>query len=138
MSYPTCKINISKKGDNMRKSIMVSRMDKTKATKIIQAMSGSDIIEAENMVVVNTRKGLATICTEGVGWFKNDEDKYLVGAWIDYSNPSFYFTEEQLLSCLSDEKVDLKDFINTFGDRLENNFSIWYSYISEKSQELVK
>jgi len=122
----------------MRKSIMVSRMDKTKATKIIQAMSGSDIIEAENMVVVNTRKGLATICTEGVGWFKNDEDKYLVGAWIDYSNPSFYFTEEQLLSCLSDEKVDLKDFINTFGDRLENNFSIWYSYISEKSQELVK
>ena len=117
-----------------RPSIMVHKLD---AEKVV-ATIGRDDIEAESMVVVNTPKGLATICTEGVGWWKNDDGKYLVGFYVGYSNPSYYMTEDELLSCVSSEQVDLADFIRSFGDRLENNFDLWYYQVKDTPQTILE
>jgi hypothetical protein len=124
----------------MRKSIMVRQLDLTKLEKVIRSgisASSTDKIEAEPMLVVNTADGLATICREGVGWWKNDNDMYLVGFFQGYSNPSLHITENELLSCLSDTDVDMAEFINKFGDRLEVNFDLWYNQVKDVSQDIA-
>jgi hypothetical protein len=122
-----------------RPSIMVRQLDTTKLEKVIRSgirASSTEQVEAEPMLVVNTADGLATICREGVGWWKNDNDMYLVGFWQGYSNPSLHITENELLSCLSDTDVDMAEFINTFGDRLEVNFDLWYGQVKDVSQDI--
>jgi hypothetical protein len=124
-----------------RPSVMVNKLDTDKLTQLLYWKNvevGSDARpEGEAMAVVNTAKGLATICYEGVGWWKNDEDKYLVGGYIGYSNPSYYLTEDELLSCLSSEQVDLAEFINSFGARLEVNFDLWYNQVKDIDQSIM-
>ena len=41
------------------------------------------------------------------------------------------------VSLISDEQIDLAEFVRMFGDRLENNFYIWYRYGYDFSQRLV-
>ena len=115
---------------------MVSQIDTDKLATLLNTKMDRDDLQGEQMVVANTVKGLATVCSEGVGWWKNDEGKYLVGAWVGHSNPTFYLSEDELLSCLSSEQVDLAEFINTFGSRLENNFDIWYNQVKNVSQDI--
>jgi hypothetical protein len=115
---------------------MVNKIDNRKLGDLLNAKTNRSDLEGETMVVANTDKGLATVCSEGVGWWKNDDGKYLVGAWVGYSNPTFYLTEDELLSCLSSEEVDLAKFINTFGDRLETNFDLWYEQVKDVSQDV--
>ena len=119
-----------------RTSVMVSKLDTDKLAAFLNTKYDRDDLQGEAMVVVNTPEGLATICHEGVGWFKNDDDKYLVGAYVGYNNPTFFVTEEELLSFVSDEQVDLADFINRFGDRLESNYSIWYNQVKDTPQNV--
>ena len=115
---------------NNRKSILVNRLDGDKATALIRSQTVPNLAPdavAEDMVVINTPRGLATVCTEGVGWFANDDGEYLLGAFIGYHETSYMITEDELKSCILGEMIDLKDFINVFGDRLETNFTIWYN-----------
>ena len=120
-----------------RPSVMVNKIDNVKLGDLLNAKTDRNDLEGEAMVVVNTPEGLATICNEGVGWFKNDDGKYLVGGWVGYSNPTFYLSEDELLSFLSSERVDLAEFIRSFGDRLETNFDIWYYQIKDTSQDIA-
>ena len=119
-----------------RTSVMVSKLDTDKLAAFLNTKYDRNDLQGEAMVVVNTPEGLATICHEGVGWFKNDDDNYLVGAYVGYNNPTFFVTEEELLSFVSDEQVDLADFINRFGDRLESNYSIWYNQVKDTPQNV--
>ena len=123
-----------------RPSIMVNQIDTEKLTNLMYWKNvevGSDARpKGEAMVVANTPEGLATVCHEGVGWHKNEEGKYLVSGWIGYSDIVYRITEQELLSCLSSEQVDLAEFINSFGDRLESNFDIWYSQVRKVSQDI--
>lgn len=123
-----------------RPSIMVNQLDTKKLTELLywkNVEAGSDARpEGELMVVVNTPDGLATVCHEGVGWHKNDENKYIVSGWIGYSDIVYRITEDELLSCLSSEQVDLADFINSFGGRLESNFDIWYNQVKKTPQNV--
>jgi len=119
-----------------RTSIMVNKIDNRKLGDLLNAKTDRSDLEGETMVVVNTPEGLATVCSEGVGWWKNDDGKYLVGGWVGYSNPTFYLTEDELLSCLSSEEIDLAEFINKFGDRLEVNFDLWYDQVKDVSQDI--
>jgi len=124
----------------MRKSVMVRQLDLPKLEKVIRrgiSASSTDKIEAEPMLVVNTADGLATICREGVGWWKNENDMYLVGFFQGYSNPSLHITENELLSCLSDTDIDMAEFINSFGDRLEVNYDLWYNQVKDVSQDIA-
>jgi len=119
-----------------RTSIMVNKIDNRKLGDLLNAKTDRSDLEGETMVVVNTPEGLATVCSEGVGWWKNDDGKYLVGGWVGYSNPTFYLAEDELLSCLSSEEIDLAEFINKFGDRLEVNFDLWYDQVKDVSQDI--
>jgi hypothetical protein len=124
----------------MRKSVMVRQLDLPKLEKVIRRglnASSTEQVQAEPMLVVNTAKGLATICSEGVGWWKNENDMYLVGFYQGYSNPSLHITENELLSCLSDTDVDMAEFINKFGDRLEVNYDLWYNQVKDVSQDIA-
>jgi hypothetical protein len=114
---------------------MVNQIDNEKLTNLLISKRGKDDIEAESMVVVNTPKGLATICHEGVGWWEGDEG-YLVAGYVGFNNIVYYINKDELLSCLSDEQTDLSHFINTFGDRLENNFDLWYYQVKNTPQEM--
>lgn len=119
-----------------RPSVMVNKIDNMKLGDLLNAKTDRNDLEGETMVVVNTPEGLATICSEGVGWWKNDEGKYLVGAWVGHSNPTFYLSEHELLSCLSSEEIDLAEFIRSFGSRLEVNFDLWYNQVKDVSQDI--
>ena len=124
----------------MRKSIMVNKIDTDKLTELMywkNVESGSDSRpEGEAMVIVNTPKGLATICNEGVGWFKDENNKYVVTGYMGYSDVVYRITEDELLSLLSSEQVDLAEFIRSFGSRLEVNFDLWYEQVKDVSQDI--
>jgi hypothetical protein len=125
---------------NNRESILVNRLDGDKATALIRSKTAPNLAPdtvAEDMVVINTPKGLTTVCTEGVGWFVNDDGEYLLGAFIGYAETSYMITEDELKSCILGEMVDLKDFINVFGDRLETNFTIWYNQARNTPQDIM-
>lgn len=125
---------------NNRQSILVNRLDGDKATALIRSQTTDTLAPdtvAEDMVVINTPRGLATVCTEGVGWFANDDGEYLLGAFIGYHETSYMITEDELKSCILGEMIDLKDFINVFGDRLETNFTIWYNQAKNTPQDIM-
>lgn len=121
----------------MRKPILVSQIDTAKLSTLLYwraVEAGQDVKpEGEAMVVINTPDGIATVCSEGVGWFKG-KSGYLVGGWIGNSNPTYYINDEELLSIISDDVVELSDFIRTFGGRLETNYDIWYNQAKGMSQ----
>jgi hypothetical protein len=88
-------------------------------------------------VVVNTRKGLALVCYEGVGWFADDEGIYkiLVGdEWNDWVRD---ITEEQLLSIISNEETTLHQLIDPHNDRTRANLSLWQKTIEGYDQNVV-
>lgn len=112
-----------------RPSLMVATIDRDKATAIIKERFkeyNTENIVAQPMAVVNTKDGLATICTEGVGWTIDSNQNYCLLYFNQMSDGYIDITAQQLASIISDEMVDLATFIRTFGDRLENNFDLWY------------
>ena len=125
----------------MRNPIRVSQIDSEKAgaffTQKAKDAGQDDVtVIAEPFVVVSTGQGLATVCQEGVGWFANEEGKYLLGGYIGaWGEPTYFVTAEELGSLISDEMIEFSDFVNKFGDRLETNYSIWYHEIRDCFQE---
>lgn len=72
------------------------------------------------------RSTWALICTEGVGYCADDYNVFnlpVFGASLSATRFQFYIG--LLDDMLLDEQVDLADHVRVFGDRLENNFSIW-------------
>ena len=113
--------------------IVVHVIDSVKATAFIKerlnAPEDSNIF-ADRMAVVNGEKGLATVVTEGVGWFADANGGIPINYWSGNYGSGGYIdiTEEELKSLISDETVNLADHIRAFGDRLETNFYIWRQY----------
>jgi len=76
------------------------------------------------LAVVRTAEGLATICTEGVGWQE-------LNGQLGIEIRSNYMTQypdidtQLVLDNLAQDTVELGDFIRRFGDRLETNFGLW-------------
>ena len=124
----------------MRNPIRVSQIDSEKAGAFFTQKAkdaGQDVIVmAEPFVVVSTGKGLATVCSEGVGWWANEDGKYLLGGYIGaYGEPTYFVTAEELASLISDEMIEFSEFVRTFGGRLETNYSLWYDEIRGCFQE---
>ena len=125
----------------MRNKIRVSQIDSEKAgafftQKARESGDKDTVVEAEPFVVVSTATGLATICSEGVGWWANDDGKYLLGGYIGaFGEPTYYVTAEELESLISDEMIEFSDFVRSFGARLETNYSLWYDEIRGCFQE---
>jgi hypothetical protein len=110
-----------------RKSVWVSKIDVDKASKLFQDHFNNPEVKAEEMAVINAEDGVATVCSEGVGWFANDEGKFLLLGFVgQFGEASMYATAEQLISIMSDEFIYLDEFVRSFGARLETNYDIWY------------
>ena len=110
-----------------RKSVWVSKIDTDKATELLRSKDPEYDVKAQPMAVINTAQGVATVCDEGVGWFANDEGKFLLlGYYGAYGQVIMYATAEELISIMSDEFIYLDEFIRSFGARLETNYDIWY------------
>ena len=133
--------SMAKNPKNGRNMIRVSQIDTEKAgaffTERARATGDNDtVVQGEPFAVVSTPKGIATVCSEGVGWWANNVDKYLLGGFIgSYGEPTYYVTGEELASLISDEMIEFSEFVNTFGDRLEVNYSLWYDEIRGCFQE---
>lgn len=70
------------------------------------------------------------LCTEGVGYVQDEMSRctinYQIGmssGWVDIS--------EDYLWRLPNEPVDLADVVRSFGQRLEDNFRLWYKALKE-------
>jgi hypothetical protein len=119
--------------DFARKSLLVSTLDTARATELVQKVLGRDFPEgdfsrykAQPMAVVNTEKGLATICTEGVGWHADSNGLYTIGYFRDFGEGWIDVTLSDVVSCISKEQVDLAQFIRNHNDRLQMNYELWF------------
>ena len=75
----------------------------------------------------------ALVCSEGVGW---EQDTYgclevptnigAMGLW----NGRVFISVETVKECLTDQTADIAEYIRVFGDRLDNNCSLWQSKMS--------
>jgi hypothetical protein len=93
-------------------------------------------ITAERMAIVNGEKGLATVLTEGVGWYADAQGGIPINYWGKNGNNGYIdVTAEELQTLISDETIDLADHVRVFGDRLETNLYIWQSYAKGYPQD---
>jgi hypothetical protein len=117
---------------------IVHTLDPEKTVKFLQAKLDNTEIAYDPMVVVNGDKGIATVCTEGVGWFVDDKGLLPVNYHVGQFGSGYVdITPEELMPLISNETVDLADFIRSFGDRLENNFYSWVSYTIGHKQSMA-
>ena len=87
--------------------------------------------------VVNTRKGLATVSFEGVGWFE-DKGMYPVLVGDEYNSWMANLTKEQLLSLVIQEPgMTLHKLIDPINDRTRSNLWIWENQIKDIDQNVV-
>jgi hypothetical protein len=116
---------------------MLHLLDPEKTTEFLKNKLNNDTVKSEPMVVATGDKGLATICGEGVGWFVDENGKLPVNYYVgEYGSGYLDITPFELLPLISDETIDLADFVRSFGDRLENNFYIWTNYTRNHDQSM--
>ena len=82
----------------------------------------------------------ALVCSEGVGW---EQDTYgclevptnigQMGMW----NGRVFISVDTVKECLTDQTVDIADYIRVFGDRLDSNCSLWQSKMSVAEDMIV-
>jgi hypothetical protein len=110
-----------------------------KTTKFIKDTLGvgDDVeINAEVMLIVNGKNGVATVMDEGVGWFADKNGKLPINYWGKNGNNGYIdIYPEQLVPLIADTTLDIADFVRIFGDRLETNVSIWQQYAKGYPQD---
>jgi hypothetical protein len=87
-------------------------------------------------VVVNTPKGLAVVCYEGVGWFE-DEGMYNILVGDEYRDWTKQITKKELLSIISNEETTLRQLIDPHNDRTRSNLFTWENQIKNTPQNVV-
>lgn len=121
------------------KGTVVHLLDPIKTAEFIKRhySNQSTEITAEPMVVVNGKNGLATVVSEGVGWYADENGKLPVNYYVGSYNSGYQdITVEELKTLISDKTIDLADFVRVFGDRLEVNLSLWQNYAKGYDQSM--
>ena len=122
------------------KGTIVHVLDVEKATAFLkEKLDAPDVdFSADVMAIVNGEKGVATVLTEGVGWYADSEGKLPIN-YYGKNGMSGYLdiTPQELVPLISDETIDLADFVRIFGDRLETNLAIWQYYAKGYPQDKV-
>jgi hypothetical protein len=117
---------------------IVPLLDVEKATQFIKdKLDAPDLdITAEQMAIVNGKNGLATVITEGVGWFADKDGGIPINFWGKNGNNGYVdVTADELKTLISDKTIDLADHVRVFGDRLENNLYAWQAYAKGYPQD---
>lgn len=114
------------------RGIFIQLLDVEKATAYLRKNFWEDAPEtfkADGMAIVNGENGLATLCSEGVGWFKDENGMIPINFWMANSSGYYDIPAEDLPSLIHETNfIDLADFIRNYNDRLENNFYQWKHY----------
>ena len=79
----------------------------------------------------------ALVCSEGVGW---EQDEYRTievptnvgNGWL---NGRVHISIDVILSCVSSRQKDIAEYVRVFGDRLDNNVSIWQNQMHRLVRE---
>lgn len=148
--------NTGKGKHGTRQSIMVDTLDTEKVTQILRDILAAQYggtaddyaVAADTLVIApipNTDDGWdrprhALICTEGVGWEQDEYQRiYLPGYYGMGAPAGTHVGVYRLLDeCRTGEQIDLADFIRSFGDRLENNFSIWHRRLTVGGERVIR
>lgn len=138
--------------DDRKPGFYVHKVDMEKLTGIIfekfERMADAEY-EFDDLVVVKARKedgsiGNAVIITEGVGWFADNLDKFSLPymhrfnfneGGYNMSYESYRVSEDVVLSCVSDEVIELREWVRVFGYRLDNNCAVWQKAMTGIPQE---
>ena len=122
-------------GGSLYTILMNVKMIDTEKAEILLGMTKEGHWVAPS-VVVNTPKGLAVVCYEGVGWFEDEGTyKILVGdEWNDWTKE---ITKDQLLSIISNEETTLHKLIDPHNDRTRSNLFTWENQIKNTPQNVV-
>jgi hypothetical protein len=111
------------------------KMIDTEKAQILVGMTKEEHWVAPS-VVVNTPKGLAVVCYEGVGWFE-DEGMYKILVGDEYNDWTKSITKKELLTIISNEETTLHKLIDPHNDRTRSNLSIWQNQIKNTPQNVV-
>lgn len=122
-----------------KKGVEVFLLDREATTALIRSRysNASTDLTADPMVVVNGDKGLAVVCTEGVGWWADEHGKFPVNYSLDFGGGYLDITLDELLPLISTTTIDLADFVRVFGDRLEMNLALWQNYAKGYDQTAI-
>ena len=128
-----------------RESVMVRVVDSEKLSKVAQKVFAlqygialkdvpyrvEPLVVVRNAAITNKwdlreNREVCVVCTEGVGW---ECDEYGL-VTVPMTTPMGASAHVKLsgtvvAKCLTDEEVDLADWVRVFGDRLETNFDVW-------------
>lgn len=87
-------------------------------------------------VITNCAGDIRTINEEGVQDNGVGKDNiftgYAVYGFIGYHE----FTRDEIENAMTDEAIDLSEFVRVFGDRLERNFSLAYYWATKAERTL--
>ena len=79
---------------------------------------------------------LYVVCNEGVGYEVTDEEPLVVdlyrraeGSMTIFPTMQANLAPDDVRRFTTDEEIDLADLVRTFGQRLEDNFGLWYSVL---------
>jgi hypothetical protein len=118
--------------------VVVHVLDVEKATAFLkERLDAPDVdFSADNMAIVNGKNGVATVLTEGVGWYADANGKLPINYWGKNGMSGYLdITPEELVPLISDETIDLADHVRVFGDRLETNLYLWQNYAKGYPQD---
>jgi len=113
-------------------------LDVEKATAFLKLkLDAPDVdFSAEPMAIVNGKNGVATLLSEGVGWYADAQGKLPINYYGKNGMAGYLdITPAELAPLISDETIDLADHVPIFGDRLETNLSIWQYYAKGYPQD---
>jgi len=83
-------------------------------------------------VLVNTKKGMAFVCDEGVGIFEEDDKLTLF-----IGDTTARIPKADIDQVMSTETITLRELIGRYNNRYLSNLFLWEEAVSEVSQEVV-
>lgn len=138
--------------DDRKPGFYVHKVDMEKLSGIIfekfERMADAEY-EFDDLVVVKAYKGDGTIgnaviITEGVGWFADNLGKFSLpyvhrfnfdGSGYNMTYETYRVSENAVISCVTDEVVELREWVRVFGHRLDNNCAVWQNAMTGIPQE---
>jgi len=75
----------------------------------------------------------AIVCDEGVGWEQDEYGTIPVptnNGRMSHFSGRVHISVDVIKECLTDELIDIAEFVRVFGDRLDNNVALWQNAMS--------
>jgi hypothetical protein len=112
-------------------------LDQEKVQAFLETKFPDLPVRVDKYAMLVGKDGAAIVGTEGVGYFADENNCYPIHFTLDWGYQYVDVSGEDMCGLLSNETIDLADLIRVFGDRLENNFAIWYNYTEGWEQTIL-